>query len=302
MSRRIVCVGEILWDALPAGLFLGGAPFNVASHLHVLGEAVGVGSRVGDDVLGDEALRRLRARGLSDALVQVDDTLPTGLVRVDLTPTDDPDYEIVEPAAWDALARPDALQDHVDRAAALVFGSLAQRSTPARRTIQRLCKTDGLRVFDVNLRPPHVDRTVVEYSLRLADVVKVNEHELTQLCGWFGLATDPEAALADLADTFACSTVCVTLGDQGARLWREGTHWHHPGHPVEVADPVGAGDAFLAAFLSGLLHGRDGEALLNLANGLGAYVAAHPGAFPDYEVSTLDDILRLSPGNQTSAS
>jgi fructokinase len=294
MDWKIVCIGEFLWDALPAGLFLGGAPFNVGSHLHALNNDVTVVSRVGDDQLGTEALRRLQARGLSDECVQVDDTLPTGLARVDLTAPTDPDYEILKPVAWDAIAWSEALQRRADRAAALVFGSLAQRSPPARRTIQRLCKTDGLRVFDVNLRPPHVDRTVVEYSLRLADVVKLNAHELTQLCGWFGLANEPEPALADLASTFECSTVCVTWGHEGASLWQEGTYQTHPGHSVQVNDPVGAGDAFLAALLNGLLDRREGEALLDLANRLGAYVAAHSGAFPDYDASTLDDLSRLS--------
>jgi fructokinase len=294
MDWKIVCIGEFLWDALPAGLFLGGAPFNVGSHLHALNNDVTVVSRVGDDQLGTEALRRLQARGLSDEFVQVDDTLPTGLARVDLTATTDPDYEILKPAAWDAIAWSDTLQRQADRAAALVFGSLAQRSPPARRTIQRLCKTDGLRVFDVNLRPPHVDRTVIEHSLRLADVVKLNEHELTQVCGWFGLATDPEAALADLASTFECSTVCVTRGSEGASLWKEGTYRTHPGHSIQVDDPVGAGDAFLAALLNGLLDRRECEALLDPANRLGAYVAAKSGAFPDYDASTLDDLFRLS--------
>lgn len=290
---NILCIGEILWDALPAGLFLGGAPFNVACHLHALGDDVGFGSRVGDDVLGDEALRRLRARGLSDALVQVDDSLPTGFVRVDLTATDDPDYEIVEPAAWDALALTDALQHRADAADALVFGSLAQRTETARRTIRRLATTDTLRVFDVNLRPPYGDRAVVEHSLGLADVVKLNVDELAQLCDWTGLADAPVDAMGALAEAFDCQTVCLTGGDQGAWLWHKGADWRHPGYPVDVADTVGAGDAFLSAFLSGLLDGRDGDALLTIANRLGAYVAAHDGAFPAYTIDSLDDICAL---------
>lgn len=291
--RDILCIGELLWDALPAGLFLGGAPFNVACHLHALGEDVGVGTRVGNDVLGTEALRRLRARGLSDALVQVDDALPTGFVRVDLTATDDPGYEIVEPVAWDALALTDALQQRAATADALVFGSLAQRGETSRRTIQRLAGAAPLRVFDVNLRPPHVDRAVVEHSLGLADVVKLNADELRRLQDWEGLPDAPADAMGGLAEAFDCATVCVTGGEEGARLWHEGAHWQHPGHPVDVADTVGAGDAFLSAFLCGLLDGRDGDTLLDLANRLGAYVAAHDGAFPSYTVDTLDDIRSL---------
>ena len=126
MNREILCVGEILWDALPDGLFLGGAPFNVACHLHALGTDVAFASRVGDDTLGEEALRRLRARGLGADLMQIDGSLPTGFVRVALDATGEPEYEIVEPAAWDAITLSDALSQHADRAAALVYGSLAR--------------------------------------------------------------------------------------------------------------------------------------------------------------------------------
>jgi len=293
MSDELLCVGEILWDALPDGLFLGGAPFNVACHLRALDEDVVFVSRVGDDTLGDEALRRLRARGLDADPMQVDDALPTGFVRVDLDAPDDPDYEIVEPAAWDAITLTDALHQHAEAAAALVFGSLAQRASTSRQTIQRLCETDALRVFDINLRPPYVDRAVVEHSLRVADVVKLNEDELSRLRDWFGLAAGPEAAMDDLATTFGCQAVCVTWGSAGARLWQDGVCSRQAGYAVEVEDTVGAGDAFLSALLSGLLDGRGGAPLLDLANRLGAFVASHSGALPAYEVGGLDDIGRL---------
>jgi fructokinase len=298
-SDDVLCVGELLWDALPEGLFLGGAPFNVARHLHTLGEAVSFASRVGDDVLGDEARRRLRAQGL-DGLVQTDDRLPTGFVRVALdADTGEPDYEIVEPAAWDAIALTGPLRRRAEDAAALVFGSLAQRATPSRKTIRRLCETDALRAFDVNLRPPYNDREVVEPSLRAADVVKVNEDELARLRGWFSLASAPEAAMADLAAAFGCRAVCVTRGDDGAQLWQDGTCSQHPGYAVEVTDPVGAGDAFLAVLLAGLLDGRGGTPLLALAHRLGAYVAARAGALPAYEVGGLDGIRHLPLPDQT---
>ena len=294
MSDEILCVGEILWDALPEGLFLGGAPFNVARHLHALGEEVVFVSRVGDDVLGEEARRRLRAQGLDAALVQIDDSLPTGFVRVALdADTGEPDYEIVEPAAWDAITLTDALRQHAERAAALVFGSLAQRASTSRQTIQRLCETDALRVFDINLRPPYVDRAVIEHSLRVADVVKLNESELSRLRDWFGLAAAPEAAMDDLATTFDCWAVCVTWGSEGARLWQDGVCSHQAGYAVDVEDTVGAGDAFLSTLLAGLLDGRGGAPLLDLANRLGAFVASHSGALPAYEVEGLDDIGRL---------
>jgi fructokinase len=295
MYDDILCVGEILWDALPDGLFLGGAPFNVARHLHALGESVAFVSRVGDDRLGQEALRRLRAQGLDASLVQRDDTLPTGFVRVALDArSDEPDYEIVEPAAWDAINRTSSLTRRAEHAEALVYGSLAQRAEGSRRTIHRLWDTDALCVFDINLRPPFINRKHVEQSLRAADLVKLNEAELQRMRAWFGLAGGPEAAMAGLADAFACRAVCATWGGNGARLWVDGDCWHHPGYAVELEDPVGAGDAFLAALLTGLLDGRADSDLLALANRLGAYVASRSGASAAYDVEDLDEVATLS--------
>jgi fructokinase len=294
MSDEILCVGEILWDALPDGLFLGGAPFNVACHLRALGEEVAFVSRVGNDVLGDEALRRLRAYGLDTDLMQVDESLPTGFVRVDLDSTGEPDYEIVEPAAWDAITISDALQQRAEQAAALVFGSLAQRAGTSRQTIRVLCEADVLRVFDINLRPPYVDRKIVEYSLMSADVVKLNDHELQRLRSWFGLPSGAEAAMGELATTFSCSAVCVTWGGEGARLWNDGQFWSHSGYSAEVEDTVGAGDAFLAALLSGLLNDLSGATVLDRANQLGAYVASRSGALPSYQVDGPDEIGQIA--------
>lgn len=266
MPARILCIGEILWDALPAGLFLGGAPFNVARHLHRLGERVTVASRVGDDRLGDEARRRVAARGLDTALLQTDRRRPTGVVRVALTDeSGDPDYEILKPAAWDALALTTSLQEHVETTDVLVFGSLAQRAPTARRTIQHLYRADVLGVFDVNLRPPHVDRTVVKQSLEAARLVKANRDELCRLQEWFDLPADETAGMTELAEAFGCDAVCITAGSDGARLWAEGHHWHHPGYAVEESDPVGAGDAFLAALLAGRLAGGDEPVVLDRA-------------------------------------
>lgn len=293
MSDEILCVGEILWDALPDGLFLGGAPFNVACHLRALRQEAAFVSRVGDDRLGHEALRRMRARGLDTDLMQIDDSLPTGFVQVELGGTGEPDYEILEPVAWDAISVTDPLRQRVDRADALAYGSLAQRSATSHQTIQRLCETEVLRVFDVNLRPPYIDRAIVEQSLDVADVVKLNDDELHQLQEWFGLPEDPKATAPNLAQNFNCQIICVTRGGRGAWLWRNGRHWQHSGYEAKVADAVGAGDAFLAALLTGLLADRDGDLILDRANRLGAYVASHSGAFPAYTVDSLADIPNL---------
>jgi fructokinase len=238
-------------------------------------------SRVGSDLLGEEALRRLTRYGVGTDLVQVDPSLRTGFVRVTVDDdADNPAYDIVEPAAWDALAATDALLRRAADARAVVFGSLAQRNAVTRGTIERLLETKALKAFDVNLRPPYDDREIVRRSLRRADVVKMNDSEMRRLAAWFDLPTRAREMAAALAETFGCRTVCITRGADGAALWRDGRWIEHPGFEVEVRDTVGAGDAFLAVLLAGLLAGTDAQALLRHANLIGAYVVTQSGAVP----------------------
>jgi fructokinase len=290
-SSEILCVGEVLWDALPAGLFLGGAPFNVACHLRAAGLPVTMVSRVGADLLGEEARRRLARYGVGTDLVQVDAALPTGFVRVTLDDAGNPEYEIVEPAAWDAIAPSAALLRRAAEARAIVFGSLAQRNPVTRGTIDRLLETGALKVFDVNLRPPYDDRDVVRRSLQRADVVKMNDDEMRRLTAWFGLRGGLREMASALADAFTCRTVCITRGRDGAVLWRDGRWSEHPGYEVEVRDTVGAGDAFLAVLLAGLLAGAEDRALLRHANLIGAYVVTQFGAVPADQPAAIARLL-----------
>ena len=277
---EILCVGELLWDALPAGLFLGGAPFNVACHLRATGAAVTMVTRVGADQLGDEARRRVARFGVSTDLVQVDESLPTGFVRVSVADDGNAAYDILEPAAWDNLETTRTLLDRADAARAIVFGTLAQRSAVTRNTLRRILDTRALKVLDVNLRPPYDDREIIRDSLRRADVVKLNEEEMRRLASWFDFRGDLQRITATLAATFRCYTVCVTRGPRGALLLRDGRWSEHPGFEVEVRDTVGSGDAFLAVLLAGLLNGTDDDAVLHHANLIGAYVSTQHGAVP----------------------
>jgi fructokinase len=279
-GSEILCVGEVVWDALPAGLFLGGAPLNVACHLRAAGQPVSMVSRVGADHLGDEALRRMTRYGVGTDLVQVDRALPTGLVRVTVDSSGNAKYDIVEPAAWDAIAPTDALLERAAEASAIVFGILAQRTAVTRGTIEHLWETHALRVLDVNLRPPYEDPDIVRRSLHHADVVKMNDDEMRRMAEWFDLDGSVREMAASLADTFSCHTVCITRGRDGAALWRDGRWAEHPGFDVEVRDTVGAGDAFLAVLLAGLLTGAEDRALLQHANLIAAYVATQFGAVP----------------------
>lgn len=279
-------MGEVLWDALPAGLFLGGAPFNVACHLSAAGVPAAMVSRIGDDRLGEEILRRAARYGVATDLVQVDPELPTGFVRVSLDNAGTAEYKIVAPAAWDAITHTDELLARASRARAIVFGSLAQRNAITRATIERLWESEALMVFDVNLRPPFDDREVVRRSLERADVVKLSDVELRQIAIWFRLPKEDRAAAAAIAESFDCGTVCITRGNRGAAMWRDGAWTEHPGFEVEVKDTVGAGDAFLAVMLAGYLNGATDAVILQHANMIGAYVATQFGAVPADQAAT----------------
>lgn len=284
--NEVLCVGELLWDSLPAGLFLGGAPFNVACHLSATGAPAAIVTCVGADRLGDEAVRRAARYGVATDLVQVHPTLPTGFVRATVDESGEARYEILGPVAWDAIAPTDALTARARHARAIVFGSLAQRDARSRATIEGLWRSPALMVFDVNLRPPHDDRDIVARSLRRADVVKVSRNELKRLAAWYRLPAQEQAAAAALARQFDCDVVCVTRGSAGAALWRHGEWSEHPGFPVEVRDTVGAGDAFLAVLLTGMLSNLDSDTLLKNANLIGAYVSTQFGAVPSDQAAT----------------
>ncbi len=279
-KSEILCVGEVLWDSLPAGLFLGGSPFNVACHLRAAGLPVSMVSRVGSDRLGDEVIRRATRYGIGIDLIQVDETLPTGFVRVTVDNAGDSTFDILGPAAWDAIAPDDALLARAADARAIIYGTLAQRNVVTRRTIEKLWATDALMIYDVNLRPPHTDREIVRRSLERADVVKVNHHEMIMLAKWFGLPSSGQPAASALSEKFDCAIVCLTRGRDGAGMWRDGAWTDHPGFEVEVRDTVGAGDAFLAVLLAGIFAGTESRALLTNANLIGAYMATQAGAVP----------------------
>ena len=280
MPKTVVCFGETLWDVLPTGQQPGGAPFNVAVHLRQFSQPVALISRVGDDELGAELLAFLARRGVPTTYVQRGHLHRTGVVNANVDNANEVTYQIVQPVAWDYIQYEDALHPLVADAALLVFGSLAARTAASRATLYRLLQDARFKVFDVNLRPPHYTRELVEDLLTHSNLVKVNEHELAEILGWYGQAADDEAVLAWLAQRFHLQAVCVTLGADGAMLWKEGQLYRSPGIAVEVQDTIGSGDAFLAALLASWLAGDEPQAMLRFACAAGALVATHQGATP----------------------
>jgi fructokinase len=276
----VVCFGEMLWDVLPSGKQPGGAPLNVAVHLHNFGQAVRLISRVGHDDLGAELLAFAEGKGLSIRYIQQGETHLTGVVKANVSDSHEVTYKIVQPVAWDYIQYEDELDPLVEQAEAFVFGSLAARSGATRETLYRLLQRAPFKVFDVNLRAPHYSRNVVTYLLRQANLVKLNHHELAEIMGWFGASPDEETALHWLAERFGLQAVCVTKGADGAVLWTGGQLYRSPGIAVQVQDTIGSGDAFLAALLRGWLAGQAPTELLAFACAAGSLVATHQGATP----------------------
>ena len=284
----VLCVGEILWDVFPDRESLGGAPLNVACHLHALGRDVAIASRLGDDPLGRRTQDRLDEQGLASHLVQTDAALPTGLVRVTLIDAHTPAYDIARPAAWDGIEVTDALRAAAADAGVIVFGSLAQRHETSRTTVHDVLRsTQAIRVFDANLREPFVSRDVIEASLPLTNLLKINDEEMATFRGWFGLPTGDRDAAAAVCDRFGCRGVCVTRGAKGATLWLDGAWHEHPGYRVTAVDPVGAGDAFLAGLIDRLLAGDTAAEALAFAGAIGAFVASRPSACPPHDAAAI---------------
>jgi fructokinase len=281
----VVCIGETLWDVLPRGEFLGGAPLNVAAHLTRLGTPALLASRVGADERGRAALAAMRALGLDVALVQTDPLLPTGIARALLDATGSATYEFPAPAAWDRIEADAATLAAVGAAPAVVFGTLAQRSAAGVALVARLLAEAQWRVFDANLRAPHVDREVALASLAQADFVKVNEDELATFSGWLGTDAAPEPFAAALAARHGTRSLCVTLGPAGAILWHDGRWVRQSAYPTRVADTIGAGDSFLAMLLTELLAGAPAARAMDRAARLAAFVASQPGAVPPYRAA-----------------
>lgn len=289
-TGNVICFGEVLWDSVPRGLLPGGAPMNLAYHLSRLGRRAWMLSSVGRDVLGDELLRRLRGWEVETELIGVSDKRPTGLVRVVLA-NGLPAYDIVEEVAWDHIALPAALPPACRPVDAIFFGSLAQRTADNRATLERLLaqQPQALKVFDVNLRPPYVDRAHIRRLAGQSQLIKVNDEELGELLGKEVHFSELESGARELAEQTGCRYVCVTGGARGAGLLDRADWCWVDAPPVKVRDTIGAGDSFLAAVVHGLLLGHPHRRILAFATRLAGLVAASDGATPPYTLNELGD-------------
>jgi len=282
--RKIVGLGEILWDMLPNGKQLGGAPSNFAYISTLLGNEGIVASRVGRDSLGNEAIGQLAQLGVDTASIQADPVHPTGTVQVEVDHAGQPKFEIAEAVAWDFLEWTPAWQQLAARADAICFGSLAQRAPASRATIRQFvgaAKQDAVRIFDVNLRQQFHSKEVLAESFKVADIVKLNHEELPRLMQMFGLQHRDEIASADsLVQLHNLKLICVTRGYRGSLLINHRTLNQHPGYQIQIGDAIGAGDAFTAALVYEYLQGASLPRMNETANKMGAWVASRVGGMP----------------------
>jgi fructokinase len=283
MKCNVVGIGEVLWDLLASGPQLGGAPANFAYHAHALGADSQVVTRIGDDERGRDILRRFAEMELPSGNVQIDPTAPTGTAKVTVSGEGLARFTIQDNVAWDFLSVTSEALAAARQADGICFGSLAQRGETSRNTIQRLvaaAPADAWRVFDINLRQHYYSRELIEQSLGLANVLKLNDDELPALAQMFGLTGRAQDRMEALARTFNLHMVALTRGPNGSLLWQQGRWSDCPSRAVEVVDTVGAGDSFAAALVLGLLHQMDLDEINVLANDVARYVCSRAGATP----------------------
>jgi len=282
-AYKIIGLGEILWDMLPDGKVLGGAPANFACHAGFLGaEGIAI-SAVGDDELGREILDVLAQMGLSAETIAIDGDHPTGTVSVHLDAGGKPSYTIEENVAWDYIPAGETLLAAAAGASAICFGSLAQRSEVSRLSIRAMLDaagTDSIRVFDVNLRGDFYGPEVITESLTAASVLKVSDEELPVIASMLSMDGDTIRVAEQLTEAYSLQLVAVTRGEHGSLLLADGEVSDHPGHKAQVADTVGAGDSFTAAMVMGMLAGHDLDRINEQASRVAAFVCSQKGATP----------------------
>lgn len=284
MNDIVVGMGEALWDVLPEGKKIGGAPANFAYHVSQFGLPGYVVSAVGDDALGREIVENFTSKGLNQLIAEV--PYPTGTVQVEIDQAGIPQYDIKENVAWDNIPYNDSLEALAKRTKAVCFGSLAQRNVVSRDTINRFLDAmpqsdDSLVVFDVNLRQGFYNKEILCNSMSRCNILKINDEELVTVSRMFGY---PGIDLQDkcwiLLGKYNLKMLILTCGINGSYVFTPGNVSFQPTPKVEVADTVGAGDSFTAAFISSILKGRSVQEAHSRAVRTSAYVCTKKGAMP----------------------
>ncbi|AQT68931.1 Bifunctional protein HldE [Anaerohalosphaera lusitana] len=281
-SHVIVGAGEILWDMLPGGKRLGGAPANVAFHAHAMGAVSYILSAAGDDKLGSEIRDKLSQLGVGLEYLSTNE-YPTGTVDVELDVNGTAEYIITENTAWDFISWQDGFEELAGRCNAVCFGSLAQRSPVSRATIRRFLQhtaKDCLKVFDINLRQSFYSAEIIEESLAAANILKLNDGELEVISEMLGIHGDQESRLNQILKKYQLHFVALTRDSKGSIMLSSDEVSYCPGFPVDVKDTIGAGDAFTASTIVSRLQGLSLDETNILANRVAGFVCGRAGATP----------------------
>jgi len=301
-SPLMVGLGEVLWDLLPSRKVLGGAPANFAYMATVFGDRGIVASRIGKDELGREACEILSDAGVGTSYMQHDDKYGTGVTNVLLDSEGQPGFTIKEHVAWDFLHWTPDWEELSSRVDVVCYGSLAQRSQTSAETIERFLRNtpeNALRICDANLREPFYNLDTLRRSFQFADILKLNEQELFQVSSSFGFGNSDEIEIAKrLLDKFDLDLICVTKGARGSLLISDRKIIEHAGINVDVADAVGAGDAFTACVAHYYVQGHPLEEISEFANRIAAWVATQVGATPLISDAQLVKIMSGAPFNE----
>ena len=289
MKKIIVGLGEILWDVFPEQKILGGAPANFAYYVSQFGFNGNVISAVGDDILGKEILNSLEEKSLN-CLIETT-SFPTGIVQVTLSGEGIPSYEICENVAWDNIPFTEHTEKLANKAAAVCFGSLAQRSKTSRDTIRKFLLAtppDSLRIFDVNLRQHFYNQNIIQESLELCSVLKMNEDELGILADMIKVdATNDMEFCNYLLRKYHLEIVILTKGTEGSYIFTKDDMSFQSTPKVQVADTVGAGDSFTAAFVAALLSGKSIKESHRIAVEVSAFVCQKYGGMAELSPSIM---------------
>ena len=297
---RIVSVGEILWDVIGENEYLGGAPLNFAAHAQKLGHEVFPLSGVGTDARGRKALELLKARGMSTEFVQVLKDRPTGTAEVELDMEGKPSFRIVRPVAYDFV---DLCEAELKRIAKLqpdwiYLGTLYHMSARSLASTMKLLKAvpKSRRFYDVNLREGHWSLATIEQLAAVATVTKLSDSEAESLDASVDASEGPGDSIESFCRRwcvrFGNTAMCVTFGERGCAILKAGRFSQTPGYRVTVADTVGAGDAFSAAFVHGLIKGWSAHRIAECANAVGALVASKSGAIPDWTIAEARALIK----------
>lgn len=295
-KHTVVAFGEVLWDLLPTGPLIGGAPFNFANRIHELGHTSRIVSRVGTDTLGQQAISRIKELHLSTDYLQPDDNYPTGTVEVFLDENKNPDYTIIQNVAYDYVTRNAPLEQLMKEAVCLCFGSLAQRHVTSRNTLHQLLDifSGSYIFFDVNLRKNCYTEEIITFSAEKANILKLNHEEITVLDQIYGWHEKDVLQIAGRLVQEAQLLYClVTLSEKGVlAVSKSGEKVYVPGLRVNMTDPLGAGDAFSAGFMHSMLLGKSLQDACCFGNALGALVVEQQGATQPLQPGKVDQLLK----------